>query len=64
MEITQTLNRLFRAAQCLEGEVELLAARHAEQKIPNPDGRKTFFRQVAKRVIVSLRLRHRLAFNF
>ena len=63
-KIAQALDGFLRALQRVKSEIELLAAGNAEQKIADCCRRKAFAGQIAKRVIVAFRLRHRLAFDF
>src|SRR4029078_13030229 len=63
-KVTQTRNCSFSTRECLESEIELLVVRHTQKKVAHSRGRKTFRGNVAKRVVVALRLRHRFAVDF
>src|SRR6185295_14015185 len=60
-EVAQARNRSLCSGECVESEVELLVVRHTQQKITNCSRRETLRGNVAKRVVVALRLRHRFA---
>ena len=57
-EVAQRFDRLLRAAQALEGEVELLAVGHAQEQITNRRGIEAAPAEVSERVVVAARLRH------
>ncbi len=63
-KVAQARHRFLRAGKRIEREVQLLVVRHTQQKIANRGRRKTFRRNVAKRVVVAFRLRHRFAVDF
>ena len=54
LKITQAFDSLFRTADRIESEVELLAIGHAQQKVAQTQRRITLRRQISKRIVVAL----------
>src|SRR6202011_3171532 len=62
-EISQALDRRSRRLQTIEGEIQLLAIGHRDQKITYGLRLITHLEQLAKRIDVAERLRHLLRFD-